>query len=337
MKLYPIIFEAAKTTTEAISKGIAAIWIRKEAHDVQSGGRVGLLSKNKFINAFKKLLKQKKNNKALLSQGDFNKDESFIDSFVGSVLYSRVKGTTMPLFKVETSAGVDKYGVLAYQLAMFAMTRHESDAWVRSDNSLTEDSQGVWNEMYSRPEYSKKWIGEFYPKDNRVGVIEKLTGVNSAVRRQLFPYFHQVIGSKSGKLFSGEENRPVSAEEATSEEFFLKYLAAKKLNPEDFGHFWACQMTSFPTDVIEAFEGSTDLYRTVEDLRARANVPFNKVSKVMGQEDGDEEKDPYALVSPDYKPSVSYTTKIETTDISPADFDEIIDRVGSGFFIKHYY
>ena len=150
MKLYPIIYlnEGMRTPEEALEKGIAAI---QTPTGVAGGQFVNLVSKKRMLDLLEK-------NKTLLNNPTERLKLVFKAAnraVVGSVSFrsTHVQGVT----KINTSAAVNKFGPLAYQLAM----HYIKPKWLCSDTSLTAESAKVWYEMYTRPElYEKKWMGD---------------------------------------------------------------------------------------------------------------------------------------------------------------------------------
>jgi len=85
---------------------------------------------------------------------------------VGYVSFNAVDSD---LYQVEYSAGVNKYGVLTYQLVMHEL-KTKTDGWLSSDISLSDDSWDVWQKMYSYSDknggnlYKAKWLGAWGPQ-----------------------------------------------------------------------------------------------------------------------------------------------------------------------------
>lgn len=140
--------EAAPTPTEALKSGIAAIGENRVGTD----GFVVLVSYDRMV-------------KTINNSADFSFDLSN-RAIVGYVGF--VDEGFEDLYKVERSAGVNKYGILTYQTVMY--TLRENGGWLHSDSSLSDDSWRVWQKMYELSDknganvYKAKWLGYWNPE-----------------------------------------------------------------------------------------------------------------------------------------------------------------------------
>lgn len=362
MKLYPLLYtnEAARTPMEAIINDVVAVWIRggtSEA-DVHSDGAVILLDTAVFLKACRKLFEGTNSDDDNSDDDDYsgnrNKDKepkevssynfrgrSFLSSVKGYVSYKRLAETTESLFKVSTSAGVDRYGPLTYQLVMYVIDK-SNKGWLRSDNSLTAGSHSsskVWNGMYanSKAIYEKKWVGDFYPESVTAGVLTRLTEVNDDVSSELYDYNQQLY------RLNRDENYALLRYHL-SEEYFLDFCGEKKLSPSQFGHFWAYRLRN-PTSSVarNMFELSTDLYQAVEKMREEFGVSYQgeEQNNDHRKGSGGRPRDPYAPVSRGYDPEKSKLQDKDETPklygITPAEFDQITQELGREFFGMRYH
>ena len=222
MKLYPILFEAAKTAGESLSKGIIAI------RTGNYGGRhISLLSKRRAEKALEKT--------GIVVGGDSPRLRKAIanDATVASVTYSE---QSPGLYAVHTSAGVNKFGPLAYQLVMFDI----QPDWLKSDTSLSSDSLNVWQKMYDLSEkgvYERNWVGNF-----AYGLY--IVAAMMEIARQ---WHGDDFFSREGLGWDGTGD----------EQSFLKFLAEQEdkdnADPALFGYFWAYRKTSHEPEIEQLF------------------------------------------------------------------------------------
>ena len=232
MKLYPILFEAARTAGESLSKGIIAI------RTGNYGGRhISLLSKRRADKALEKV--------SIVAGSDSPKVRKAIanDATVASVAYSE---QSPGLYAVQTSAGVNKFGPLAYQLVMFDI----QPAWLKSDTSLSEDSMSVWQKMYDLSEkgvYERKWVGNF---TNGPYIVEEMM--------EIAQHWH------GDDFFSREGSDWKSTGD---EQSFLKFLAEQEekdnADPALFGYFWAYRKTSHEPEIEQLFAAGDEFMSRV--------------------------------------------------------------------------
>lgn len=213
MKLYPIIYlnEAARSASEALDKGIAVLGIQVDA---ASPFRIALFSKERA-------------RQAIENKKDLNLGRRAI---VGTVSYMP-QARERNLFRVTTSAGVNKFGPLAYQIAMYAIRSY----WLRSDSNLTEgegSSSKVWNQMYARPEtYERKWLGDFNTGLSILSYALKATDLG-----------HNV--------FRGYDLNEFTKTESEVE----KYLQEKNHSMAEFGHLYAYRLIQVDPDIQKLFD-----------------------------------------------------------------------------------
>jgi hypothetical protein len=362
MKLYPLLFvnEGAKTPSESMSQGTVAVWCREGTDNVHTSGLVALLDAEKFLSIMRNRLEEykeaeegddddkpteKKNPSPRISIDYYFFSERFQESVKGYVSYSRVKSTLEPLYKVGTSAGVEGYGPLAYQLVMYIASK-QGNGWLRSDNSLTsgeESSSGVWNGMYERSTsiYEKKWLADLYPLEQAVSVLSSLSEVNDRVSQDLYGYQGR-LSRKSLEDRNGPATKRLPYPKSTSEGVFVNYCYDNDLDPSDYGHFWAYRLrVPNSSTVRDLFELSTDLYQEVEKIREEYNASYDdrNSSSRRSQASSKPRRDPYALVDRTYDQDNRNQDNNDDKplrEITPAQFDKIIENIGSRFFGERY-
>lgn len=219
MKLYPILFEAARTAGESLSKGIIAI------RTANYGGRhISLLSKRRADKALEKV--------SIVAGSDSPEVRKAIanDATVASVAYSE---QSPGLYAVQTSAGVNKFGPLAYQIVMFDI----QPAWLKSDSSLSSDSMSVWQKMYDLSEkgvYERKWVGDF---TDGPYIVEAMMEIAVQWHGDDFFSPDKFLKKEGWNAESGDEQS------------FLKFLAKDNSDPALFGYFWAYRKTSHEPEI----------------------------------------------------------------------------------------
>jgi hypothetical protein len=239
MKLYPLIFtnEAARTAEESSDMGIAAMGVKLSA---DTPARIVLFSKKRAIKEVDKI------------QQVANDDKSFADlakslgnrAIVGAVGYEPVVGVD-DLYQVTTSAGVNKFGPLAYQIAMRGIRGSDSQpGWLKSDSSLTDSSANVWNEMYKRPQqYDRKWLGSFGFR------------AESMVRRAM-------SATESSRILF----RKFSYErDAINEQEVLKFLQENNETIENFGYLYAYRIKSVDPKIQNMFDLGEEFLTEMEN------------------------------------------------------------------------
>ena len=241
MKLYPILFEAARTAGESLSKGIIAI------RTGNYGGRhISLLSKQRAEKALEKVSIVWGSGSPKVRKAIAN------DATVASVAYSE---QSPGLYAVQTSAGVNKFGPLAYQLVMFDI----QPAWLKSDTSLSEDSMSVWQKMYDLSEkgvYERKWVGEF---ENGPYIVEAMM---------------EIAQQWHGDDFFSREGS--DWESTGDEQSFLKFLAEQEdkdnSDPALFGYFWAYRKTSHEPEIEQLFAAGDEFMSRVSNPKSYREV-----------------------------------------------------------------
>ena len=274
MKLYPILYEAPQSVEGSLGKGIAAFALP---------GGVALVSTRRVLESLhgriKKAgvpsyLKPKKTTPSPeedtdiddgMAEDDDDWDErtNFQDklantlsshALVGSVSYHK---TGTELFKVDTSAGVNKFGPLAYQLVMNAI----KPMWLKSDFTLKKGSQGVWNKMYelsNQGVYERKWLGEFEVGKDKVRMA---TYINDETERALEKYWQMLTAHDR----PAHNNQPKQVtQDPYKEEVFLKFLEENPQARPYSGQLWAYRLTNPDPKTSELFRNGDALLETLQ-------------------------------------------------------------------------
>ena len=243
MKLYPLIYtnEAARTATDALDKGIAAISKQDYGSEDEYDDRhqVVLVSIDRAVSVLRTL---EKNRWPPTEETDPGESAEIGQRMARSVLAKRaIVGTVeyslqdVGLFKVNISAGVAGFGPLAYQLVMY-----ETGEWLMSDESLKPASQKVWQKMYelsNKGVYQRKWLGSW--ESNYV-----LDRIHIGDSRDLQEY--------SDKLSYNEV-------EESDEQSFLDFLQDRNMKPEKYGWLWAYQQTSHDPKIKDMYKKGQEL------------------------------------------------------------------------------
>jgi hypothetical protein len=244
MKLYPLIYtnEGARTPEEALSKGVAAAILED---------RIVLFSVDRVLQTTKTFLEKNpktKQNKSYYSE--MLGTELAKRSIVGQV---KLGSSGQDLYTVKTSAGVSKFGPLAYQLAMVNIYPD----WLMSDTSLTKGENGaggsadVWNKMYELSEkgvYERKWLGD-YDRDN--------------IRSPLYTRMHAI----DSDLFYGYNLNTYGTSEEGIQSFLEDHGRENQYSPREFGYFYAYRLANPSSiNVIELFNAGDAAMKEMKNL-----------------------------------------------------------------------
>lgn len=240
MKLYPLLFidEAAKTAEDAFKAQLIAIDVSGDNNKYK---RIILINPSKFVEAFTSAKKELGKYDPLV-YGDKSYRKSMEDKIVldatnrgviGNIAYTM---KTDDLYMISTSAAVDQFGPLAYQMVMYLI----KPAWLASDTSLKPASKAVWVKMYELSEqgmYVRKFLGEFENPEH----LEYHLNID---------YFNLANYEK------GLSAKQIPATEAG----FLSWIQeqneklGKELKPSDFGYLWAYQKVSHDPKIGKLFQ-----------------------------------------------------------------------------------
>jgi hypothetical protein len=192
--------EAVPTPKEALKAGIAAIG------SIQNNAVV-LVSYSRTIKTIER-----------------SADLAFDLSNRAVVGFVRVKPVNNRLYQVKQSAGVNKYGVLAYQLVMHEL-KDKANAWLCSDIDLTNDSWDVWQKMYEYSDkndgnlYKAKWLGAWGHEAFQPGMKSLEYRIPNGIYSKIYDYglisdqeVLKALGkhaSKAATLYAYQLKRPL--------------------------------------------------------------------------------------------------------------------------------
>lgn len=262
MKLYPILFEAARTVEDAIDSEMA-LFVENEPDFTHC-----ILFKEEIIHDLIDSYLEDKGVAAPKSTGmtikaakiDWLIEHIGREAIVGNVGAGISSGN---LYKVYGSSAVDKFGPLSYEILMAAIY----PSYLRSDGNLTDDSRRVWNKMYQRQDVGRHWVGNFSGGNDELITSFAAANLTSEVAKD----FSSDLG---GGRWDGEE---------LTEEFFNEELVAK-LPPEDLaklGPFYAYRLRPAKTvtvDYVSLMRRGNDL---VEELAGAFKLPIAEIEDIM--------------------------------------------------------
>jgi hypothetical protein len=254
MKLYPILFnEIAKSASDAFQENLVVILTNKGMFK-----KITLVNPSLFIKTIEKA-KEKFDNLNTDNEVEkraikiFLRDEASKGSVIGNISYTQ-EGED--LYSISTSAAVDSYGPLIYQIVMYAI--HPS--WLMSDTALKPSSKFVWQKMYEYSNsgmYERKFLGEF-----------NLSEPDFLLKRCSIDY---------SNLTDYREGIELGEIRATEEDF-SRWLGRKNLNPEKFGFLWAYRKTSHEEKIKDLFENG-DMF--LEQVEKEFNIPIEEFKSII--------------------------------------------------------
>lgn len=260
MKLYPILFEAAKTSQEALDADLA-IYVDK----ARSSTTVILFSQNRTLDLIDSYHEKYKG--TIKESGGDNKDAKIdwlIQKLGNRVVVGGVgaSGAVGGIYRVFGSAAVQKYGPMIYEMVMAAIY----PSYLRSDYSLTADSRTVWNKMYLRKDVEREWVGSFEDSIQELETSFGVAGMKSEVAQD---FASDLAG---GRWRNGIDKN-----------LFDKELVAK-LPPEDLaklGPFYAYRLKPSATKLVDY----TKLLHLGEDLIQQLagtfKLPAREIQKIL--------------------------------------------------------
>lgn len=256
MKIYPILYEAAKTAEEANEKQIAAIKVR---------GNVILFSTKRFVKIVDKAREAVDLSEVQYDMMGKIKESLSQDCIVGQVSYDKVIGD---LFMVGSSSGVNKFGPLVYEIVMQSIY----PAYLRSDASLRKGSRNVWNKMYQRGDVEKKWVGSFGGSHtesylNLEDSIKSIPGNEMPSK-----------GTESSKDLLKIYLRDIHPT-APTEDVFLDFLRDNNVDINNHGNFYAYRTTTGYTGPVKTMFDLGDQMR--EYMITKLKATSDAVSEVF--------------------------------------------------------
>jgi len=138
------------------------------------------------------------------------------------------------LWSVGSSAAVQKYGPLVYEIGMGAIYPE----YIRSDFSLTPDSRKVWNVMMTRKDVERKWVGEW-------GSRQLVTSWDVS---DIQPD-QKTSGKQLNKFFDKVENEEFDLDEANFNKQFVQILSPE--NQAKLGPFYAYRLSPDRTKLVD--------------------------------------------------------------------------------------
>lgn len=235
MKLYPIIYEGAKTASEAVGKNIGIISSKDFASTPSKYNRILLVDVDRVANYMKRWpIDNIASNRA-------NIDKQLAGrAVVGLIEYSQQDDD---LFDVNISAGVASFGPLAYQIAMY-----ETGGWLMSDESLKPASKKVWQKMYelsNQGVYERKWLGHWGegPLKDHLYIQPETVDLRDYIK-----------GLDFGGFKIEDEQR------------FISWCQEHDLNPQTYGWLWAYKTNQPDSKVSEMYEKGRQLVKDIANM-----------------------------------------------------------------------
>ena len=236
MKLYPLLYEAAKGAEDALKKRLVIYGENRGTYNT-----ITLFSPF----AFSKIIKRIEQEEGLFDPSthtDLIIKKAAKQATIGKISYGLVVDNNNDFAQVTSSAAIGGFGPLIYQIAMY----QHPNLWLTSDNSLKPASEKVWNKMFelsNQGMYERKFLGKI-SKDE---LLMRAQGVGNVV---LEPYINDLL--KNAK-------RP-------TEEVFLDWLKENNLKPEQFGYLWAYKKSQHDPKIEELFNGGERFIQQAEDV-----------------------------------------------------------------------
>jgi len=230
MKLYPIVYEGARTAEEALSKGVSAV-ITRGPKDTYFN-HITLFDNERLLKAARP-----RNSKPTdASRSAANR------ALVGTIAYLKNQRFD-DLFQISSSGAVSSFGPLAYQIVMYVI----SPAWLASDTSLKPASQRVWEKMFELSErgvYERKFLGLYSYRE----IYERIP--KNLPRTTFYDYID---------LLERERIAP-------TEEAFLDWLKTNtNIEPHIVGNFWCYSKTSHDPLIVDMFNSGENIIKVLGD------------------------------------------------------------------------
>ena len=261
MKLYPILFtnEAAKTATEALSSGIAAVKTTGEYNPTVK--RIILVDvakfKNNVVDYLKKFMETYEDSsedeasvrrigKSSLQSKLSDNDEAeisvkLLESVIGQITYEQSDNGD-DLYKIGTSSAIKDFGPLAYQMVMYDI----DGSWLCSDYSLKPASAYVWQKMF---EYSNPGANQLYQRAFTTEWPGEFEARTHLVRNHRLEAMLETSTIESERDF-------LHVLEYAFEEGFIEEEAA---DPKLYGFLWAYKKVSHDPKIAEMFNLGDEL------------------------------------------------------------------------------
>jgi hypothetical protein len=261
MNLYSIIYEAARTAEEALSKGVSAV-VTRGPKDTYFN-HISLFDNNRLMKAIEPRTSKPTESDDVINLLGGGSYDSATDAaqraanraLVGTIVY--VKNQRFDdLFQISSSGAVSSFGPLAYQIVMYVI----SPAWLASDTSLKPASQRVWEKMFELSEqgvYERKFLGLYSANE----IYERLP--KNLPRNTFYGYMD---------LLELEKIPP-------TEEAFLEWLKKNTtIEPKTVGNFWCYSKTSHDPKIVDMFANGE---KVIKELEAKYNMPEKDVKNLL--------------------------------------------------------
>lgn len=234
-KLADILFlpEAARTAAEALDKGIAAKELK--ADYLTSRNMIVLYSARRMHQAINRKLEGQE----LLKFAAKN-------AIVAVITYTTLSvAGNADLRKISTSSGVNKFGPLAYQIAMARIY----PVWLKSDMSLSNLSHAVWNKMYELSEngvYERRWLGDFNGGNNLL-------------------YDAMMVNNKTANAFYEQlKDKGIDYPWDEPEDVAVSIMADNGLEPSEYGQLWAYRRQDPSPEIQALFDRDVEITNLLE-------------------------------------------------------------------------
>jgi len=248
MKLYPIVYEGARTAEEALSKGVSAV-ITRGPKDTYFN-HITLFDNERLLKAARpRNSKPTEFDDVTNALGIVSNDtptdaarRAANRALVGTIAYLKNQRFD-DLFQISSSGAVSSFGPLAYQIVMYVI----SPAWLASDTSLKPASQRVWEKMFELSErgvYERKFLGLYSYRE----IYERIP--KNLPRTTFYDYID---------LLERERIAP-------TEEAFLDWLKTNtNIEPHIVGNFWCYSKTSHDPLIVDMFNSGENIIKVLGD------------------------------------------------------------------------
>jgi hypothetical protein len=179
------------------------------------------------------------------------------------------RGGPTPPWNVTGSGVVQKYGPLAYEIAMGAIYPE----YLCSDMSLTADSYGIWNKMYQRSDVERKWLGDWGGQAlyTPIDLMQQKTNMSKGIPRES----QKSIDAFFKRIDQGEKPPP---EELFNKMFVQHLPAAAK---EMLGPFYAYRLAPSKTNLVNYTQLLKNGTEVIEEMAGGLNLSVGRVRKVI--------------------------------------------------------
>ena len=155
MKLYPILFEAAKTAEEAMQRGLGLHIYEK------SSERIAILFD----------IEKMKEAASFCNQDDedlYGKLQKLFEStgvVVAQITFAPTSFSIKNLYSIRKSSALEKFGPLSYEIVMSFIY----PSYLRSDKTVSDKAKNVWDRMFNRTDVEHQPLKDWYPTKKESG------------------------------------------------------------------------------------------------------------------------------------------------------------------------